>query len=216
MTLTQLFTAIANAIRAKTGSSETIVAEDFPDEIADITTGHLDNAEYEEANDDLDDILEGSTPVTIYPPDWSQIGYTNTPQSIIDGFNYAKTIKDSWNSSTTSLMEAYMGNKNVTIFPKIDIENVTNMNSTFYNAANLEIIPVLDTRSVTGLYSTFSGCAKLTTESLNNIMQMCINATSYNSTKTLKNLGLSSSQATTCQGLSNWSAFVAAGWSKGY
>lgn len=39
MTLTQLFTAIANAIRAKTGSSDTIVAEDFPDEIADIPTG---------------------------------------------------------------------------------------------------------------------------------------------------------------------------------
>lgn len=39
MTLTQLFTAIANAIRTKTGSSETIKAEDFPAEIADIPTG---------------------------------------------------------------------------------------------------------------------------------------------------------------------------------
>ena len=60
MTLIQLFTNIANAIRAKTGSSETIKAEDFPTEIADITTGHLDNTEYQEANDDLDDILENS------------------------------------------------------------------------------------------------------------------------------------------------------------
>lgn len=39
MTLTQLFTAIANAIRAKTGSSETIKAENFPTEIASISTG---------------------------------------------------------------------------------------------------------------------------------------------------------------------------------
>lgn len=58
MTLTQLFTNIANAIRAKTGSSETIKAEDFPTEIADITTGNLSDKEYAEANTDLDEILE--------------------------------------------------------------------------------------------------------------------------------------------------------------
>ena len=39
MTLVQLFTAIANAIRSKTGSSDTIQAEDFPDEISNIQTG---------------------------------------------------------------------------------------------------------------------------------------------------------------------------------
>ena len=39
MTLTQLFTAIANAIRTKKGTSESIVAEDFPTEIANIPTG---------------------------------------------------------------------------------------------------------------------------------------------------------------------------------
>ena len=37
--LTTLFTNIANAIRAKTGSSEQIVAENFPTAIAGITTG---------------------------------------------------------------------------------------------------------------------------------------------------------------------------------
>lgn len=99
MTLTQLFTAIANAIRAKTGSSETIKAENFPTEIADITTGNLSDEEYAEANNDLDDILEGSSPATIYPPDWSQLGYEDTPQTIIDGFNYAKDIKDNWDDN---------------------------------------------------------------------------------------------------------------------
>ena len=33
MTLTDLFTAIANAIREKTGKTESIVAENFPSEI---------------------------------------------------------------------------------------------------------------------------------------------------------------------------------------
>lgn len=35
-------------------------------------------------------------------------------------------------------------------------------------------------------------------------------------TKTLKYMGISSTQATTCQSLSNWSAFTAAGWTTGY
>ena len=39
MTLTELFTAIANAIRAKTGKTESIVAENFPSEIEAIKTG---------------------------------------------------------------------------------------------------------------------------------------------------------------------------------
>ena len=61
MTLTQLFTAIANAIRAKKGTSGTITASNFPTEIAGIQTGHLTNEEYQSANDDVDDILENTT-----------------------------------------------------------------------------------------------------------------------------------------------------------
>lgn len=38
-TLTSLFTAIADAIRAKAGTTETIVADDFPAQIAGISTG---------------------------------------------------------------------------------------------------------------------------------------------------------------------------------
>jgi hypothetical protein len=39
MTLTELFTNIANAIRAKTGSTEPIIAEDFPSAIEAIPIG---------------------------------------------------------------------------------------------------------------------------------------------------------------------------------
>ena len=62
----------------------------------------------------------------------------------------------------------------------------------------------------------FQSCTLLTQESLNNILQMCINATSFTGTKTLKYLGLSSTQATTCQSLSNYQAFLNAGWTTGY
>lgn len=40
--LTDLFTAIANAIRTKTGSSAQIVASNFPTEIANIPSGRGD------------------------------------------------------------------------------------------------------------------------------------------------------------------------------
>lgn len=215
MTLTQLFTNIANAIRAKTGSSETIKAEDFPTEIADITTGHLDNAEYTEANDDLDDILEGSTPITIYPPDWSQIGYEDTPQSIIDDFNYAKEIYDNWDESIIDINNRFRAYSS-SIFPQIDTSQVTNMNSAFYSSPILRHIPLLNTSSVERLYETFNYCSNLSNNSLNNILAMCINATNYSRTKTLKYIGLTQAQAEVCQTLSNYQAFLDAGWTTGY
>lgn len=288
MTLTQLFTNIANAIRAKTGSSETIKAEDFPTEIADITTGHLDNTEYQEANTDLDNILQGSTPTKIYPPDWSEIGYEDTPQNIIDAFDYAKEIYDNWDSTQTNLSNKFLSNtilkymplvdtsnatsmsgmfrscsklevmpllntssvtnmqsmfsnctslvtiplidtskvqslfatfqgcSNLVAIPQLDTHNVTNMFVTFQNCAKLRDVPILNTSKITSIDSAFSNCLSLSNESLNNIMAMCIGATSYKGIKTLKYLGLSSTQATTCQSLSNYQAFLDAGWTTGY
>lgn len=57
MTLTQLFTAIANAIRTKKGTSGTIVASNFPTEIASITTG----VDTTDANAVANDIVTGKT-----------------------------------------------------------------------------------------------------------------------------------------------------------
>ena len=47
-------------------------------------------------------------------------------------------------------------------------------------------------------------------------MQMCINAVAYTSTKTLSQLGLTSAQATRCKKLTNYQAFLDAGWVTGY
>ena len=62
----------------------------------------------------------------------------------------------------------------------------------------------------------FYNCMGLSDDSLNNILTMCINATSYTSTKTLKYIGLASALATKCTTLSNYEAFTAAGWTTGY
>ena len=79
-------------------------------------------------------------------------------------------------------------------------------------------VDVLDTSHLTNLTDAFKSCFKLSNDSLNNIMRMCINATNYapSQPKTLQGIGLSSAQATTCQGLSNYQDFIDAGWTTGY
>ena len=62
----------------------------------------------------------------------------------------------------------------------------------------------------------FSGCTSLSDESLNNILAMCKNATAYTDTKTLKYIGLTPEQANKCKTLSNYQAFLNAGWTTGY
>ena len=87
----------------------------------------------------------------------------------------------------------------------------------FSSCTNLTTIPLLDTSSATNMKNMFYGCDNLNNESLNNILQMCINATKVTtSKKTLKSIGLSEEQATKCTTLSNYEAFTAAGWTTGY
>lgn len=223
-----------------------------------------------------------------FPPDWTEIGYENTPQDIIDAFNYAKEIKENWNSNTTSLENKFMSDKKLFIFPNIDTSNVTIMtqafaysslislplintsnvtaftscfreclftnfplidlsnsqscslmfancrnlieipkftfsknvryatDSMFSGCTSLKNVPFMDLENVSNIRNMFSNCSSLTNESLNNIMGMCISATKITSNKTLKYIGLSQEQATTCQTLLNYQAFLDAGWTTGY
>ena len=55
-----------------------------------------------------------------FPPDWSEIGYEDTPASIINDFNYAKEIQENWDSSITSMNNKYLSSTNLKIFPLVD------------------------------------------------------------------------------------------------
>lgn len=133
-----------------------------------IEIGKLTNEEYEEANDDLDDILEGSDIVNIYPPDWSEIGYSETPQQIIDNFNYAKEIKDNWDDNVVSLRNQFYGDKSLIYMPLVGMSKATNMQNMFYECASLKFIPQLDTSSAINMRAMFRGCTSLTTMPLLN------------------------------------------------
>ncbi len=119
-------------------------------------------------------------------------------------------------SSVTNMASMFNNCYAITSIPEFNTSSLQLMGSMFKNCSLLTTIPVFDTSKVTNLYYPFSGCGRLTNESLNNILTMCINATSYTGTKTLKYLGLSQSLANTCTGLSNWAAAEAAGWTTGY
>lgn len=145
-------------------------------------------------------------------------------------------------SNVTNMYEAFYNCKSLTTIPQLDTSNVTRMDYMFYGCSSLITIPLLDTSNVTQIHSMFSGCSSLTTiplldisnvinmssmfsgcsqlsdESLNNILAMCTNAIKITNTnyKKLSYIGLTSSQATRCQSLSNYQAFLDAGWETGY
>lgn len=100
----------------------------------------------------------------------------------------------------------------ITTAPLWNTSNVTNMNQVFRYCTALTTVPIFDTSKVTYMWRFVVDCPNLSDESLNNILAMCANS-AMTSDKTLAWVGLDSTQQATCQTLSNWDAFVAAGWS---
>lgn len=120
-------------------------------------------------------------------------------------------------SKVTEMSSTFSNCTNLQTVPLLDTSSVTRMGGMFRGCSNLTSIPLLDTSSASNISGTFSNCPLLSDDSLNNILQMCINAVNISSKyKTLKYVGLSSEQATKCTTLSNWNACTTAGWTTGY
>ena len=119
-------------------------------------------------------------------------------------------------SQLTNCGGLFQNSQNLISVPMLDISNATDIAFMFGDCTNLIYIPVLNTSKVVDMLGTFSRCPKLSDKSLNNILQMCINASNYREDKTLEYLGLSEEQAQKCATLSNYTAFTEAGWTTGY
>lgn len=95
--------------------------------------------------------------------------------------------------------------------------NITGTNYMFRYCTNLENINFgnMNMTNVTVMNGMFANCPSLSDYTLNNILELCTKATTMGN-KELYNLGLTSAQATRCENLSNYQAFLDAGWSTGY
>ena len=135
---------------------------------------------------------------------------------MFNGCTNLTTIPELDTSSVTNMSIMFSDCESLTTIPLLNTSNITSMYYMFNSCKNLTTIPELNTSNVDNMYGMFDGCTSLSDESLNNILAMCKNATSYTSTKTLKYIGLTSEQANKCKTLSNYSAFTSAGWKTGY
>jgi len=124
-------------------------------------------------------------------------------------------------SEVTNFSNMFNSCYNLKEVPQFNTSQANNFSSMFTNCNNLTTVPQLDISKATAgsqLGNMFGGCYSLTNESINNILAMCINATSYTGGKTLSNLGFDSTHqpVATIQALSNYQAFLDAGWTIGY
>ena len=138
-TLGNFLTDVADAIREKKGTTDTILASNFDTEIASIEGG-VDINEY------LSDTITSGN---------NSLG------------GWTKTIKKMRSPLTVEGTSAeYMFyNCPVNELPQLDTSNVTNMSHMFTICANLTTIPQINTSNVTNMDYMFSGCANLTTTS---------------------------------------------------
>lgn len=107
----------------------------------------------------------------------------------------------------------------LTEVPLLDTSNVENMNYMFEECTQLTTVPQFNSSKLRNMNGMFSSCLKLTDTSLNNILAMCSNATSYTGTKTLATLGITNQKTypvSRIEALSNYQDFIDAGWTIGY
>ena len=111
----------------------------------------------------------------------------------------------------------YDGCTSLISVPNYDLSAVVWVNGMFSGCTNLVTVPQFNIGSAKYVQAMFENCSNLSDDSLNNILLMCTTVSSgFTQDKTLKQIGLTSAQATKCKTLSNYSAFTAAGWTTGY
>lgn len=90
--------------------------------------------------------------------DWSELGYSEQPQSFTNAFDYAKQIYDNWNMSDTI---NYFGDGNLVYFPMVDTVFVTSLDNSFGYCSALQELPLLNTSNVNSMTAAFMNCSSL-------------------------------------------------------
>lgn len=111
----------------------------------------------------------------------------------------------------------FNGCTSLTSIPYTNLPELGDATYMFNNCNALADVPALNAPKLFGMEGMFRECTALSESSLNNILSICANsAVTRTDRKTLKYIGLTESQATKCTTLSNYQAFLNAGWTTGY
>ena len=120
-------------------------------------------------------------------------------------------------SSVVGTRYMFNGCTSLTSMPNINLPELVDAARMFNNCSALTDVPALNAPKLSIMQNMFLGCTALSESSLNNILLLCANsAVTTEDYKTLKYIGLTESQATKCTTLSNYQAFLNAGWTTGY
>ena len=183
-TLGNFLTDVADAIRKKKGTTDTILASNFDTEIASIESGVDINEYLSDTITKGDSSLGGWTktiiklrsPLTIEGTDATYMFY----RCLLNELPQIDT------SSVTNMRNMFSGCINLATIPQLDTSSVTNMSNMFYGCGSLTIIPQLDTSSVTNMSDMFCNCTSLATIpqidtssviNMNNMFSNCIHLT---------------------------------------
>jgi len=98
-------------------------------------------------------------------PDWEQIGYEETPESIVVGYEYALEVAENWDPTITNRQLAFRDNYNLVYFPVVDMSNATIADRMFLGCTGLQFFPDgLDFSSITtNISGFFKQCSGLKT-----------------------------------------------------
>ena len=223
-TLGNFLTDVANAIREKKGTTDTILASNFDTEIASIESGVDINEYLSDTITNGSDSLGGwiktvkkmRSPLTVkgtdaqymfnrYPlnelPQLDTSNVTNMSYMFYNCY-YLTTIPQLNTSNVTNMSRMFYSCYGLTTIPQLDTSNVTNMSDMFNSCNKLTTIPQLNTSNVANMSDMFSGCNKLTTilqlngEKLTNINYVFRSCSSLENFNGLINLGQAYSTTT--------------------
>lgn len=133
--------------------------------------------------------------------------------NMFNGCNNLEKVGNLTFGNVTSFQQFLYQKDKLISAPALNTQYSTNFMYMYYGCVLLENVPVYNFNSATNLYYMYGSCPKLTDQSLDNILQSCITATSYTGTKTLRELGITLS-VSKLQTLPHYQDFLDAGWTR--
>ena len=160
MALTDKLTAVATAIRSKTGKTGKMSIDKMKDEISSVkTVKNFLNARtvkflfYGLDYETIPDTVMGSLDLTS----------VKDMRDMFNGCSSLTTIPEIDTSNVTQMLRMFNRCSSLTTIPQLNMSKTVSSLQMFNACSSLTEIPPLDTRNVTNMYKMFSGCTSLIT-----------------------------------------------------